>query len=99
MSVAEGRERVHVDVVELAADVVDGDAHHEHAHQHVEQDAQLDDEGQLASQCLTQEMPFVVDLGILLDLLVGVFVMGIAIHHIRREFDDIDTAALTTLTD
>jgi hydrogenase-4 component E len=50
-------------------------------------------------QCLAQQMPFVVDLGILLDLLVGVFVMGIAIHQISREFDDIDTDALDTLRD
>jgi hydrogenase-4 component E len=50
-------------------------------------------------QCLTSEMPVLVELGILLDVLVGVFVMGIAIHHISREFDDIDTDALTTLRD
>ncbi len=50
-------------------------------------------------QCLAHEMPFVVELGILLDVLVGVFVMGIAINHISREFDDIDTDALTTLKD
>lgn len=50
-------------------------------------------------QCLASEMPFVVELGILLDVLVGVFVMGIAINHISREFDDIDTDALTTLKD
>ena len=41
----------------------------------------------------------VVELGILLDLLVAVFVMGIAIHHIGREFDHIDTRVLTTLRD
>lgn len=50
-------------------------------------------------QALAREMPFVVELGILLDVLVGVFVMGIAIHHISREFDHIDTGALTTLRD
>jgi hydrogenase-4 component E len=50
-------------------------------------------------QCLASEMPFVVELGILLDVLVGVFVMGIAINHISREFDDIDTDALTSLKD
>ncbi len=48
-------------------------------------------------QTLTRENPFVVELGILLDLLVGVFVMGIAIHHISREFDHIDTEQLTSL--
>lgn len=46
---------------------------------------------------LARALPFVVELGVLLDLLVGVFVMGIAIHHISREFDHIDTDALVSL--
>lgn len=50
-------------------------------------------------QILVAEIPFAVELGILLDLLVGVFVMGIAIHHISREFEHIDTELLTTLKD
>ena len=50
-------------------------------------------------QSLAGAIPVVVELGILLDLLVAVFVMGIAIHHIGREFDHIDTRALTTLRD
>jgi hydrogenase-4 component E len=50
-------------------------------------------------QLLASALPFVVELGIFLDLLVGVFVMGIAIHHIHREFDHIDTARLATLKD
>jgi hydrogenase-4 component E len=50
-------------------------------------------------QALARELPFVVELGILLDVLVGVFVMGIAIHHISREFDHIDVDALSTLRD
>jgi hydrogenase-4 component E len=44
-------------------------------------------------------LPVLVDLGILLDLFVGVFVMGIAIFHIGREFDHIDTDKLASLTD
>jgi len=50
-------------------------------------------------QTLSRQIPFVVELGILLDLLVGVFVMGITIHHISREFDHIDTEHLVTLKD
>jgi hydrogenase-4 component E len=50
-------------------------------------------------QMLVDEIPFAVELGILLDLLVGVFVMGIAIYHISREFDHIDTELLTALKD
>jgi hydrogenase-4 component E len=43
------------------------------------------------------EMPFLVELGVLLDLFVAVFVMGIAIYHINREFDHIDTDRLDSL--
>jgi hydrogenase-4 component E len=50
-------------------------------------------------QTLVEEVPFAVELGILLDLLVGVFVMGIAINHISREFEHIDTELLSTLKD
>ncbi len=50
-------------------------------------------------QALARELPFVVELGILLDVLVGVFVMGIAINHISREFDHVDVDALSTLRD
>ena len=48
-------------------------------------------------QTLIREMPFAAELAILLDLLVGVFVMGIAIYHISREFDHLDTERLTRL--
>lgn len=51
----------------------------------------------LFGMMLARDLPFAVDLGILLDLLVGVFVMGIAIHHISREFEDIDTESLAVL--
>jgi hydrogenase-4 component E len=50
-------------------------------------------------QTLVDQVPFAVELGILLDLLVGVFVMGIAIHHISREFEHIDTERLSALKD
>jgi len=50
-------------------------------------------------QTLVRQIPFAVELGILLDLLVGVFVMGIAIHHISRAFDHIDTELLSALKD
>ena len=43
--------------------------------------------------------PLLVEMGVLLDVLVGVFVMGITIHHISREFDHIDTDQLSALRD
>jgi hydrogenase-4 component E len=46
---------------------------------------------------LAAELPLVVELSVLLDLVVGVFVMGVAIHHISETFDHMDTAALASL--
>jgi hydrogenase-4 component E len=40
-----------------------------------------------------------VELGILLDVFMGVFVMGITLFHIHREFDHLDTDRLTALRD
>ncbi|HJQ85467.1 MAG TPA: hydrogenase [Candidatus Binatia bacterium] len=48
---------------------------------------------------MVEGTPLVVELGVLLDLLVAVFVMGIAVFHISREFDHIETHRLTTLSD
>ncbi len=48
---------------------------------------------------LAQVAPLWVELGILLDVFVAVFVMGIAIFHISREFDHIETDRLTNLKD
>lgn len=43
--------------------------------------------------------PLIVEMGILLDVLVGIFIMGIVILHISREFDHIDTRKLVVLRD
>jgi len=48
---------------------------------------------------LAIEEPLVVEMGILLDVLVAVFVMGITIHHLNREFDSIETDELSALKD
>jgi len=48
---------------------------------------------------LLEAMPFLVEIGVLLDLFVCLFVMGIIIHHISREFSSLDTARLTALKD
>jgi hydrogenase-4 component E len=41
--------------------------------------------------------PLLVELGVLLDAFVAVFVMGIAIFHINREFGSMDVDRLTAL--
>lgn len=46
---------------------------------------------------LTEAMPLMVEAGVLLDLLVGVFVMAILMHQINREFSTINTDNLTSL--
>jgi hydrogenase-4 component E len=48
---------------------------------------------------LVEGTSMLVELGVLLDLFVAVFVMGIAVFHINREFDHIDTDRLTALRD
>lgn len=46
---------------------------------------------------LLDAMPTMVEAGILLDLLVGIFVMAIVIHHINRTFYDINIDELSAL--
>lgn len=46
---------------------------------------------------LAGAMPIMVEAGALLDLLVGIFVMGIVINQISREFSSLDTSLLTSL--
>lgn len=53
----------------------------------------------LFGAALLIEQPFLVELAILLDVFVAVFVMGIAIFHISREFDNIDTQNMEQLKD
>jgi len=48
---------------------------------------------------MVEGTPMLVELGVLLDLFVAVFVMGITVFHIRREFNHIDTDQLTALRD
>jgi hydrogenase-4 component E len=48
---------------------------------------------------LFEAMPFLVELGVLLDVFVGIFVISIIIHHINREFASMDTRRLSTLKD
>ncbi len=51
------------------------------------------------AQLLHEAVPFLVEVGVLLDLLVGIFVMGIVINHIQREFSSLDTERLAELRD
>jgi hydrogenase-4 component E len=46
---------------------------------------------------LMEAIPFMVELGVLLDLFVAIFVMGIIIHKISREFSTVSTRMLSEL--
>jgi hydrogenase-4 component E len=43
--------------------------------------------------------PLLVEMGVLLDVFAAVFVMGITMHHLSREFDTIETDELSSLKD
>ncbi|MBE0503936.1 MAG: hydrogenase [Desulfuromonadales bacterium] len=46
---------------------------------------------------LSEAMPLMVEAGVLLDMLVGIFVMGIVINQISREFSTMNTGRLSAL--
>jgi hydrogenase-4 component E len=48
---------------------------------------------------LTQaaRVSFLVEIGVLLDVFVGVFIMGIVVFHINREFDSMSSSHLEEL--
>jgi hydrogenase-4 component E len=48
---------------------------------------------------IAEQEPLLVEMGTLLDAFVAVFVMGITIFHINREFDHIDSDRLSSLKD
>jgi hydrogenase-4 component E len=48
---------------------------------------------------MSLDFPFVVELGILLDVFVGVFLMGNLLFHLDREFEHLDTDKMTELSD
>jgi hydrogenase-4 component E len=53
----------------------------------------------LFGMLLLEAMPFLVEVGVLLDLFTGVFIMGIIIHQINREFASEDAESLSKLKD
>jgi hydrogenase-4 component E len=48
---------------------------------------------------MSLDFPFIVELGILLDVFVGVFLMGNLLFHLDREFEHMDVDRLTELSD
>lgn len=46
---------------------------------------------------LVESMPLIVELGVLLDIFVGIFVIGIIVNHINQTFSSMDTRDLVSL--
>jgi hydrogenase-4 component E len=44
-----------------------------------------------------EAMPLLLEFGVLLDLFVCIFVMGIILNHINREFSSLSTKQLSAL--
>jgi hydrogenase-4 component E len=48
---------------------------------------------------LAGDIPLLVELGVLLDVFVGVFIMGLVVFQINRELETLDSRRLTALRD
>jgi len=46
---------------------------------------------------LVEAMPLVVELGVMLDLFVAIFVICIMVNHINKTFSSLDTRLMTSL--
>ena len=53
----------------------------------------------LLSFAIAHEMPLLINLGVLLDLFLGILLLGVFMSHIRTTFDDTDVDQLTNLKD
>ncbi|HNX27415.1 MAG TPA: hydrogenase [Phycisphaerae bacterium] len=49
------------------------------------------------SMLLIEAMPFIIEMGVLLDLFVGIFVICIIVNHISQAFSSMDTRRLASL--
>ncbi|MBR3889386.1 hypothetical protein IKJ53_02615 [bacterium] len=53
----------------------------------------------LLSLSVAKEMPIIVDLGVLLDLFIAVFILGLMVNNINKEFHDLEVSHLSDLKD
>ncbi len=53
----------------------------------------------LLSLSAAKEMPLIVNLGVLLDLFIAVFILGLLVKHINTEFNDLEISHLSDLRD
>lgn len=53
----------------------------------------------LLSLSVAKEMPIIVNLGVLLDIFIAVFILGMLVREINNEFDDLEVSQLSDLKD
>ena len=53
----------------------------------------------LFSLSVAKEMPVIVNLGVLLDIFIAVFILGMLVREINKEFDDLEVSQLSDLKD
>lgn len=53
----------------------------------------------LLSLSVAKEMPMIVNLGVLLDIFIAVFILGLLVKHINTKFDDMEVSHLSDLRD
>ena len=53
----------------------------------------------LLSLSVAKEMPMIVNLGVLLDLFIAVFILGLLVKHINTNFEDMEISHLSDLRD
>ena len=53
----------------------------------------------LLSLSVAKEMPIIVNLGVLLDIFIAVFILGMLVREINTEFDDLEISHLSKLKD
>ena len=53
----------------------------------------------LLSLSVVKEMPVIVNLGVLLDLFIAVFILGLLVNRINKEFDGLEVSHLSDLKD
>ena len=53
----------------------------------------------LLSLSVAKEMPMLVNLGVLLDVFIAVYILGLFVNEINKEFNDLEVSHLSDLKD
>ena len=53
----------------------------------------------LLSLSVAKEMPMLVNLGVLLDVFIAVYILGLFVNEINKEFKDLEVSNLSDLKD